>query len=150
MPNQLSDGEMVGVLWSAGKYSAAIQLEEFWNRLLHGGGFTLYCSYPIDIFSRAFQVTGVESVFCDHTHLIPTGTDEALDSSLNRALDEHLGLKADQLRSRMERASPPAWAVLPKAEAKILWLRNYLPEQADAILNLARQHYHVAIAELAA
>lgn len=27
-------GEMVGILWTSGEYSAAIKLEEFWNRIL--------------------------------------------------------------------------------------------------------------------
>src|SRR5665213_1361915 len=35
-------GEMVGVLWQEGHYSAAIRLEEFWNKLLQMSGFTLY------------------------------------------------------------------------------------------------------------
>ena len=45
-------GEMVGVLWSAKEFSAAIRLEEFWNRLLKGACFKLFCGYPINILHR--------------------------------------------------------------------------------------------------
>jgi hypothetical protein len=45
-------GEMVGILWKAGKFEAAIRLEGFWNRLLESAGFTLFCAYPIDVFAK--------------------------------------------------------------------------------------------------
>src|SRR5689334_1580711 len=35
-------GEMVGLLWSAGRFSAAIRLEELWNALLTTVGFKLF------------------------------------------------------------------------------------------------------------
>jgi MEDS: MEthanogen/methylotroph, DcmR Sensory domain len=141
-------GEMVGVLWKAGQYSAAIRLEEFWNRLLQRDGFSLFCSYPIDIFSKEFQIAGVESVFCDHTHLIATGAEEALDESIDRALDEHLGARAAVLKPLMKRNFRPSWAMLPKGECKILWLRHNLPDEAEAILSLARTYYLAFVSEL--
>lgn len=143
-------GEMVGVLWTAGQYSAAIRLEEFWNKLLQGGGFSLFCSYPIDIFSKEFQMSGVESLFCDHTHLLPTGTDEALDGSINRAMDEHLGARVHEVRPLMKHNFQPSWAVLPKGEGMILWLRKNLPKEAEAILSSARQYYFASVAALPA
>lgn len=41
-------GEMVAVLWEAGKHDAAIRLEELWNELLASTPFALYCGYPLD------------------------------------------------------------------------------------------------------
>jgi hypothetical protein len=136
-------GEMVGVLWTAGEYSAAIRLEEFWNKLLEAGGFSLFCSYPIDIFARDFRIEGVDALLCDHTHLVPTGSEEALESAIDRAMDERLGARADGLRRIMTENFRPSWARLPRPEAKILWLRNNLPnEAAEDILGLARRYYH--------
>ena len=42
-------GEMVGLLWTAGKFQQAIELEERWNTLLPSLGLRLFCAYPIDI-----------------------------------------------------------------------------------------------------
>ena len=137
-------GEMVGILWTAGQYTAAVRLEEFWNKLLEGDKFSLYCSYPIDIFAKDFQISGVDALLCDHTHLIPTGTDECLENAINRAMDERLGARARGLRLLIKANYRPSWAVLPKAEGIILWLRNNLPHDAEEILNLARQYYRAS------
>jgi len=37
-----------------------------------------------------------------------------------------------------------AWAVIPRPEAIILWLRNNLPGSAERILDRARQYYQLA------
>jgi anti-sigma regulatory factor (Ser/Thr protein kinase) len=39
-------GEMVGVLWDAGRVSTAIALEQRWNALQDQVGFRLLCAYP--------------------------------------------------------------------------------------------------------
>jgi len=44
-------GEMVGLLWGAKQYDAALELEDFWNDLSGRVPFTLLCAYP----SAAFQ-----------------------------------------------------------------------------------------------
>jgi len=137
-------GEMVGVLWTARQYTAAIRLEEFWKNLLAAGGFSLFCSYPIDIFAEDFQISGVDSVLCDHTHLIPTGTGQLLESAINRAMDERLGSRAHSMKQLIRANFRPAWATLPKPEATILWLRNNLPGEAEGILSLAREYYRAA------
>src|SRR3954471_18239906 len=55
-------GEMVGVLWKAGQFSAATRLEELWNQLLHSSDVSLYCSYPIDVFSPEFRPSAVDAL----------------------------------------------------------------------------------------
>jgi PAS domain S-box-containing protein len=40
-------GEMVALLWAAGKCEEAIRLENFWNELALSYRFTLLCAYPI-------------------------------------------------------------------------------------------------------
>lgn len=134
-------GEMVAVLWSAGRRASAIRLERFWNTLLRDREFSLYCAYPIDIFSADFQIPRVDALLCDHTHLIPTGEQDKLAGAVNFAIDEVLGPEAESLKTLIKANYRPAWAVLPEAEGIILWVRNNLPQQADEILDLARRHY---------
>jgi hypothetical protein len=137
-------GEMVGILWKARQFAAAIRLEQLWNRLLEQSSFSLYCAYAIDIFGSEFEVANLEGVLCTHTHLVPTQLDGTLETALNRSMDEILGPNADELRILIK-GSPPAWAVIPSAEAIVLWLRKNLPGQADLIFNRARQHYQLLL-----
>ena len=43
-------GEMVSLLWEAGRQHDAARLEQLWNSLLHDSGCSLYCAYRIDLF----------------------------------------------------------------------------------------------------
>jgi hypothetical protein len=133
---------MVGVLWKAGQFSAAARLEEFWNELLQASDVSLFCAYPIDVFSSEFQAASLDALLCAHTHVVPT--DSALEGALNRAMDEVLGDRVDDLRRRIKANHRPAWAVIPKPEAIILWLHNNLPGSVDQILDRARQYYQLA------
>jgi hypothetical protein len=134
-------GEMVGLLWQEGQFSAAIRLEQFWNKLMGANALHLFCAYPIDVFGKDFESRALDAVLCEHTHLVPAGRHQDLDSAIHRAMDEVLGADAHQLRARIDADSQPSWACMPPAETSILWLRNNLPEQADEILLRARQYY---------
>jgi hypothetical protein len=134
-------GEMVGVLWKAGQFAAAVELEEFWNTLLRSVGFKLFCAYPIDVFGKEFQIDAVDALLCTHTHLLSAGPDGLIETSLSRAMDEILGSKARGLRLLIKANYRPSWAALPSGEAAILWLRNNLRDDADEILDRARQYY---------
>jgi hypothetical protein len=135
-------GEMVGLLWEAEKFSAAERLEELWNTLLRASDVSLFCAYPIDVFSPEFKVSAVDSLLCAHTHMVPT--DAALETALNRAMEDVLGTRCNSIRKLMQTNHRPAWAWIPKAEAVILWLRNNLPGSADQILRQAREYYLAA------
>jgi hypothetical protein len=135
-------GEMVGVLWKAGQFSAAVRLEELWNELLQASDVSLFCAYPIDVFSPEFQAASLDALLCAHTHVVPT--DSGLEGALNRAMDEVLGDRVDDLRRLIQANHRPAWAVIPKPEAIILWLRNNLPGSVDQILDRAREYYQLA------
>jgi hypothetical protein len=136
-------GEMVALLWKAGHLAAAMQLEEFWNRLLHASDVSLFCSYPIDVFGPEFKASAVDALLCCHTHVVPT--DSALEGALRQAMDEILGPRAEGLRKLMQVNHRPAWASMPKSEAIILWLRNNLPGSAEQILSRAREYYRLAV-----
>jgi hypothetical protein len=136
-------GEMVGVLWTAERYAAAIRLEELWNTLLADGGFELFCAYPIDVFGEGFRPDDVDALLATHTHLLPAGN-AALQRAVDRAMDEVLGRHADGVRELSDCAGRPSWAALPTAEAAILWLRANLPAYADEIVARARRYYRAA------
>jgi KaiC/GvpD/RAD55 family RecA-like ATPase len=138
-------GEMVGILWKARQFAAAIRLEQLWNRLLEQSDFSLYCAYAIDVFGKEFDVANLEGVLSTHTHLVPSQPNGALETALNRSIDEVLGPKADALRVLIKTNYRPGWAVMPTAEAIVLWLRKNLPEQADYIIERARYHYQLLL-----
>jgi hypothetical protein len=133
-------GEMVGVLWQAGQYDAALLVEDYWNKLLHGSGITLFCGYPIDVFAKEFHSERLRAVRCAHTHLISAGADEELHAAVYRAMDDVLGPEAGNVRVMMADRPVPD-ATPPGAEASILWLWENLPDAAEGILDCARQHY---------
>ena len=138
-------GEMVGVLWKARQFAAAIRLEQLWNKLLEQSSFSLYCAYAIDIFGKDFEVANLDSVLCTHTHLLPAQSDGSLEKAINRSMDEILGTKADALRVLIKANYRPGWAVMPTAENIVLWLRKNLPDQADEIVSRARHHYELLL-----
>lgn len=138
-------GEMVGILWKARQFAAAIRLEQLWNKLLEQSTFSLYCAYAIDVFGKDFEVANLDGVLCTHTHLVPSQPNGTLETALNRSMDEILGPKADALRVLIKANYRPAWAVMPTAENIVLWLRKNLPEQADEIVRRARDHYQALL-----
>jgi hypothetical protein len=135
-------GEMVGVLWEAGRFAAAIRLEELWNALLRDGGFRLFCAYPIDVCGEGFTAADVDAVMRTHTHVVPNGLD--LEPALERAMQDVLGTSASALHRLMDADSRPSWAALPRAEATILWLRDNVPALTGTILTRTREYAHLA------
>ena len=134
-------GEMVGILWSSGQYSAAFQVEEFWNELLESVDFSLFCGYPIDVFGREFQADSIYALLCDHTHVLPAGANNDMERAVSQAMAEILAWSGQDLQPGTKTGRPSAWAALPSAESKILWLRNNAPDSADDVLTRARQLY---------
>jgi hypothetical protein len=134
-------GEMVGLLWKARQFAAAIRLEQLWNRLLEQSSFSLYCAYAIDLFGKEFHIGGLDDILCTHSHLVPAQPNGDLETALDMAMDELLGAKADALRILIKANYRPSWAVLPNAEAIVLWLRKNLPGRADEIVGRSRYYY---------
>ncbi len=134
-------GEMVGVLWKAKQFSAAIQLEEFWNKLLKAVGFKLFCAYPIDVFGDEFHTSAVDELLCAHTHLVPCGEAGAVESALDRAMEEIIGPDVQKMKLVLRGNQRPSWAAMPEGESTILSLRSTAPQRAGEVLSRARQHY---------
>ena len=137
-------GEMVALLWNAGRYSAAIRLEKFWNKLLESNSFSMFCGYPIDVFGSEFQIGGLDAILRAHTHFLPAGTNQDLENAVDQSMNEILGRRAEGVRSLIKANSQASWAAIPRAEATILWLRNSLSDEAEEILARARLRYRAS------
>ncbi|MGH9644495.1 MAG: MEDS domain-containing protein [Terriglobales bacterium] len=61
-------GEMVAILWYAGKKEAALELERLWNEVISERGFHLHCAYPRNLFQNEEEIYAVHAV---HTHVMP-------------------------------------------------------------------------------
>ena len=135
---------MVGVLWEAGRFAAAIRLEEFWNALLRDGGFRLFCAYPIDVCGDGFHARPTSMPCMSYAHARRA---ERLRSSRPRSTARCTtcsARRASALRPLMDAETGPSWAALPRAEATILWLRDNVPSLSGAILTRTREYAHLA------
>ena len=137
-------GEMVGLLWTSNEYSAAIELEAHWNRLLRSVPASLLCAYPIDVFGREFQASSIHGILCDHTRVVAAHDPILLKDAVRNGLRQVCGVRAAQCITEMDCDPGPAEAAVPEAERMILWLRDRLPNSADRVLELARTAYSQA------
>lgn len=77
-------GEMVALLWAAGKQAQAIHLEELWNGLSRRLPFSLFCAYPIAAFRRASHAERFDAICDAHAHVIPAESYVRLGDSTDR------------------------------------------------------------------
>ena len=89
-------GEMVGLLWQAGQWAAAVRLEEYWNRLLAAYNFDLFCAYPIDVLADDAQPEALDALLCTHTHLVSAHGD------LEQIIDARQHRQALQAQARLQ------------------------------------------------
>ncbi len=66
-------GEMVALLWAAGQFDAALKLEKYWNVLLGGDAFSLFCGYQIDGEVDEINAAHLHDVMSAHTHVLSGG-----------------------------------------------------------------------------
>jgi len=128
-PRMRAYGEMVGILWDAGRAADAATLEDYWNRLLTDGGVSLFCGYPIDLMDPALDTDALQPLIDAHTHLLSSGP--AFDSALTRAITALVGPGPD---------TPDGATPMPRAEALALWVRKAHPDRAAEVLACARQY----------
>jgi hypothetical protein len=140
-------GEMVDLLWNAGRSTAASRLEGLWNALLATNHFNS-CA-PIKSASSARNSSpGFSTTSCAPT---PRGFGRHPRSGprRNQRHEEVLGSRAQCLTQMVRSQShPSSWAEIPEAESTVLWLRTNFPDYADQILARARQYYRGGAAYL--
>ncbi len=76
-------GEMVSLLWSEDRFADAALLESYWNELLAGSEYSLYCAYRVDLFAEKVDMAGINTIVGAHTHLF-AGAGTVLSSGRTR------------------------------------------------------------------
>ncbi len=111
-------GEMVALLWAAGKTDAAIRLEELWNSLAERHVFTLFCAYPIGGFASEQAGQPFLHVCKTHTRVLPVEDVEIDDYDEKQlaiaVLQQKAAALTDEVRSRKN-----AEQILQKREAEL-------------------------------
>jgi len=64
-------GEMGGLLWAAGKFEAALQLERLWNELSGTRLFHIRCAYPIGAFTGSEHEASFLKMCGEHSRVLP-------------------------------------------------------------------------------
>lgn len=64
-------GEMVALLCAAGRYDAAVALEELWNELALACTFSLFCAYKWSLFPSEEQGESLRQICSQHGHGCP-------------------------------------------------------------------------------
>ncbi|HLL78191.1 MAG TPA: PAS domain S-box protein [Ktedonobacteraceae bacterium] len=79
-------GELVTLLCAVGNPSAAIRLEELWNRLGKSLDFSLFCTYPMRGFDGEVFEEDFRAICMQHSHVLPAESYSALTSQGERLL----------------------------------------------------------------
>jgi hypothetical protein len=74
-------GELVAVLWAAGKPESAIRLEEMWNELARELDFCLCCAYPMSGFSNRHAAPFMK-ICAQHSHVFTAAQVAALPDAV--------------------------------------------------------------------
>lgn len=63
-------GEMVSLLWEAGRRDDAARLEELWNGFLAESCCSLFCAYRVDLFRHAGDGAALHPIVASHDHVL--------------------------------------------------------------------------------
>jgi len=126
-------GEMVSLLWAERNFKAALRLEELWNALAERSPFTLLCAYEGDALAPEFHGLPAESVFLQHSHVVPAEDTERLNHAVTQAMDEVLGRAEAAVLRPLIAATQRRAATLSVAQATLLWFQSNLPQHGEAI-----------------
>jgi hypothetical protein len=138
-PNIRAYGEMVSLLWADRRFDAALRLEELWNSLAERRPFTLLCAYEGDALAPEFHSRPAESVFQQHSHVVPAEDDERLNGAVWQAMEEVLGKAEAEALRPLVAATRRRVALMPGPQATLLWLQYNLPHHVEAVLSAARR-----------
>jgi len=138
-PNVRAYGEMVALLWKDRQFDAAIRLEELWNGLAESHSFMLLCAYEGDALAPEFHGRIAESIYRQHTHVVPAEDYERLSLAVQRAMEEVLGRTETETLRPLIAGSQRRVPVLPGAQTTLLWLQSNLPHLVAPVLSAARR-----------
>jgi hypothetical protein len=131
-------GEMVDVLWRAGKHDAAIRLEEYWNDLCELQTFSLLCAYYMDNLDASAYGGPLECVCKVHSHLIPARDYAAFNAAVAAASREVLEQPLARALESLSASQRDATTTMPAGQATLIWLKKNMPRTADKVLERVR------------
>jgi hypothetical protein len=136
-------GEMVDLLFQRGQQTAAIALEELWNRALESRRCALLCGYELDVFDLDAQTSALPEIIRTHTHPRPVADTARLAAAVHETLTNVLGPDATA-RIYLRVAQEVPRTALPRAQAVLMWLSRHQPKTAQRVLHGARARYAAA------
>ena len=141
-------GEMVNVLWERGDVAASMNLEDQFDQLGKKSDIAIFCSFLMDNFNGDVHEHMLPRLGTNHSHLIPVDDYARLERAVDDALRETVGPdEARVLESQLlSRYRPPF--NMPRSQALLLALRQFLPTVADPVLRRSRELYSASGAAL--
>jgi hypothetical protein len=137
----LAWGELVDVLWERGDVAASMNLEDLFDQLNKRIGIAMFCSYLTDNFNGDVQAHMLPRLGTNHSHLIPVEDYARLERAVADSLRETVGPdEARVLEGRLLSQYRPPFN-MPRSQALLLALRQFLPTLADAVLQQSRNLY---------
>jgi signal transduction histidine kinase len=116
-------GEMVDILWQAGKADAAVRLEELWNHFAERHALSLLCTYGIRNFSSAADADRFAEICRQHDHVLPTERFIGLDDTA----------RLSEISALQQRAQVLEAEIVSRREAEVR-LREVLAAQSELLL----------------
>jgi hypothetical protein len=133
-------GEMVDLLAGRGRHGAALELEKLGDHLAHRRGFSLLCTYRLDVFDPDVQRAVLPGIWRAHEHVVPAADPARFGSAVDSALAHALGTEeAERVRGLAGGARRDAH--VPAAELALMWVSARMPAAAERILAAARTAY---------
>src|ERR1051326_7939663 len=132
-------GEMVNVLWKAGKHASAIKLEEYWNELAKIYPFSLFCGYMMDSCDPTSYDRPLHDIGRTHTHVIATEEDERFRAALDAASRDVFGTPLAELIAKATIEDFPGEDRLPAGQRAMLWIARHVPSPSAEILQQIRE-----------
>jgi DcmR-like sensory protein len=134
-------GEMVNVLWERGDVTASMNLEDQFDQLGKKVDIAIFCSFLMDNFNGDVHERMLPRLGTNHSHLIPVEDYPRLERAVADALQETVGPdEARVVESRLLSHYRPPFE-MPRAQALLLALRQFLPTVADPVLRRSRELY---------
>ena len=137
-------GELVNILWERGDVAASMNLEDLFDQLNKKIGIAMFCSYVMDNFNGDVHAHMLPRLGTNHSHLIPVEDYARLERAVSDALRETAGPdEARVLESQLLSRYQPPFS-MPRSQALLLALRQFLPAIADPVLQRSRNLYSAA------
>jgi len=124
-----------------GDVAASMNLEDLFDQLGKKIEIAIFCSFLMDNFNGDVHAHMLPRLGTNHSHLIPVEDYARLERAVADALRETVGPdEARVLESRLlSRYRPPF--NMPRSQALLLALRQFLPTVADPVLQRSRDLY---------